>query len=663
MRPLPSQSHLDVRELMAALPPKAKSRGLRSSITFKIFALFFLVGLTPVIASGLLFSHLSTFNQSLQDEALESIDEISKFYRAWVKSEAQRIAITKESLEAQVRNAVLERGIRSEADVIADQEFQSAMAALFSHSIAENDIVLEVELFAGNRSLLRVGTSPESPAELKIRQHNIDILLANESQRGTVLSQLFAQAQIWERGLNAKVSPPSSSDFEAVELEGQDAFIIEATDQGLVEFLPIDSGVDSGSPRLPSSKQALAKLKADALAQPEDNGLGLDPLALGNRLPKPWVYQALPALNPNETIRITLLFGISRLLADRYEILGERRHLHRSLSNMESDDDTAVSMIYLRFFMIVLVVVLALVIASASLLAYPLSRRISRLMHVTERVADGDLDAHLEVEGSDQISFLMSQFNSMVQGLKVAQESRKYVERMEAWQEVARHLAHEIKNPLTPLLLVMQQLDRKFDDYIDRPEKYRKLVNDVVEIVNEEATTLQKLVREFSEFARLPIPDKKPTVFWDFVKQCLQLNPQYEEAAKRIELHTPSDKIIEKKVFIDHELLRRVVINIVRNGIEASKNAGFEAEIDIELREIRDEINGRDCLLLIIMDNGPGLTNEQKEKLFTPYFTTKADGTGLGLAIVRKIIEDHGGSIQIHDRDDGLRGAQVDIII
>ena len=232
---------------------------------------------------------------------------------------------------------------------------------------------------------------------------------------------------------------------------------------------------------------------------------------------------------------------------------------------------------------------------------------------------------------------------------------------MQAWQEVARRLAHEIKNPLTPIVLAVQQLDKKFSDYTDRPQKYRKLLTDVVEIVNEETGTLHKLVKNFSEFARMPIPEKKDTCLYAFVRQTVDQNPQFAEQALRVTVHEADGEAVQAHVDIDHELMRRVLVNLIRNGIEASQNAHFEPEIDIYVLHLGQDAHHK--LNIRIIDNGPGLTDEQKSKLFMPYFTTKSDGTGLGLAIVRKIIEDHNGRIQLNNREDGVRGTQADIYL
>jgi nitrogen fixation/metabolism regulation signal transduction histidine kinase len=326
---------------------------------------------------------------------------------------------------------------------------------------------------------------------------------------------------------------------------------------------------------------------------------------------------------------------------------------------MQADETTRVTSLYQAIFFSIAALVFILAIGAAFFIAFPISQRISALTEKTKLLADGDLNAKVHVKGKDQIAFLMTQFNTMVDDVRTAQESKAYIERMQAWQEVARRLAHEIKNPLTPIVLAVQQLDKKFDDYIDRPQKYRKLLTDAVEIVNEETGTLHKLVKNFSEFARMPIPEKKDTCLYEFVRQTVEQNPQFAELAKRITIHEAAENAAHAHIDIDHELMRRVLVNIIRNGIEAAQNAQFEPEIDIEVSHLENDAHHQ--LNIRILDNGPGLTDEQKAKLFMPYFTTKSDGTGLGLPIVRKIIEDHDGRIHLGNREDGQRGTQADI--
>ena len=364
------------------------------------------------------------------------------------------------------------------------------------------------------------------------------------------------------------------------------------------------------------------------------------------------------AIASTRGVSLSLTFGLPRTQSELYEKIGERKYLHDSISAVENDGGWRVTDIYQGIFMFLSAVLLFVAIIIAFVIALPVSRRVSMLTSSVKRVAEGDLHAKVDVTGHDQISFLMHQFNLMVDDVRTAQESKAYIERMQAWREVARRLAHEIKNPLTPIVLAIQQLDKKFDDYTERPQKYRQLLTDVVEIVNEETETLRKLVKNFTEFARMPIPEMKESCFYDFVVQTIQQNPQFAESCKRIEVHRPDDETAAQILSFDPELIRRVIINIVRNGIEAAQNAHIEPEIDLSFKILND---AKKQLCLSIVDNGPGLTDEQKASLFMPYFTTKSDGTGLGLSIVRKIVEDHNGTITLHDRDDHERGAQADI--
>lgn len=393
------------------------------------------------------------------------------------------------------------------------------------------------------------------------------------------------------------------------------------------------------------------------IAQPDDPNTPLDSNTL-----------ALPEKNwsadqhkiSKRGISLTLLLGIEKEKAELYERLGEKRYLHDSITTMDETEDQNVAQLYQNVFAGLSAFIFFLIIVLVLGISMPMTRRISNLTKTVKAVADGDLNAKVKVTGNDQFAWLMTQFNDMVDEIRKAQESKAYIERMQAWQEVARRLAHEIKNPLTPIVLSVQQLDRKFNDYIERPQKYRKLLTDVLEIVNEETETLRKLVKNFSEFARMPIPEMKQTAFFGFVTQTIAQNPQFEQQAK-ISI-APATPLVEKAfVHCDCELMRRVLVNIIRNGIEAAQNANISPEILIICTT--EPTNGKNLFKLSIIDNGPGLTNEQKAKLFIPYFTTKADGTGLGLSIVRKIVEDHNGQIQLHDRDDHERGTQADIAL
>ena len=572
-----------------------------SSFGTKIFLLLILVGGIPSLASVVIYTRVTTFNQGLQLEAEKSIEEVSEVYRAWaagVKSSHNAIRLI---IRNDIERSIKLNNIRSIDELLENAEVKKEIKDRLERRISELERLLEIDMVVAAQPYLSV-TDGELHANM-----NTDSMFANIR-----LEDLYALPEGSQRKVPQLIQTEQEEDEPVVlDATGEEPEAAEAT-----------TSLPSTLPEHPVRKRRF-----------------------------------------NAPIELTITVGYDRAITDAFEKLGERRGLHSSITTMESNKDTQLSSLYEKFFLIMISIVGLLVIAGGMIIVMPMSRKVTRLVKATQRVAEGDLETQVEVKGNDQFSELTRQFNAMIIDLKSAQENRGYIERMKAWQEVARKLAHEIKNPLTPMLLAMQQLDKKFDDYVDNPKKYRRLLNDVMEIMNEEAATLQKLVKEFSSFARLPVPERKPMKYFEFIASTIEQNPQFAEDAKRITLHEPSAALRAREAEIDKELMRRVIVNIVKNGIEAAQNAHIEPEIDVELREKINDKDGSASLWLLIIDNGPGLTPEQKEKLFNPYFTTKSDGTGLGLVIVRKIVQDHDGDISLHDRDDGQRGTQVDIVI
>jgi two-component system, NtrC family, nitrogen regulation sensor histidine kinase NtrY len=204
-----------------------------------------------------------------------------------------------------------------------------------------------------------------------------------------------------------------------------------------------------------------------------------------------------------------------------------------------------------------------------------------------------------------------------------------------AWREVARRLAHEIKNPLTPIQLCAERLRRHFTQ---APEPTRALVDECTTTIVGEVESLKGLVDEFSQFARMPAPRAVPTDMHALLDEALALyQGLFTEVAfcRRYADALP-------KVGVDREQIRRVVINLVDNAIEAMDRRGA---IDIETEH--DRTNS--VVRVIVADNGPGIPAAEREKLFLPYYSTKQRGSGLGLAIVRRIVAEHGGSIAVSD--------------
>ena len=208
-------------------------------------------------------------------------------------------------------------------------------------------------------------------------------------------------------------------------------------------------------------------------------------------------------------------------------------------------------------------------------------------------------------------------------------------QKVAAWREVARRLAHEIKNPLTPIQLCADRLRRHFSG---APEATRALVEECTTTIVGEVESLKGLVDEFSQFARMPAPRAVMTDLQALLDDALSL---YQGLFTGVELHAHDGPGIPR-VSVDPEQLRRVVINLVDNAIEAMDREGR-----IDISTVHDPANN--VVRIVVADDGPGIPIAERDKLFLPYYSTKRRGSGLGLAIVRRIIAEHGGSIEVGD--------------
>jgi two-component system, NtrC family, nitrogen regulation sensor histidine kinase NtrY len=208
-------------------------------------------------------------------------------------------------------------------------------------------------------------------------------------------------------------------------------------------------------------------------------------------------------------------------------------------------------------------------------------------------------------------------------------------QKVAAWREVARRLAHEIKNPLTPIQLSAERLRRHFSQ---APTATRELVDECTTTIVGEVESLKGLVDEFSQFARMPAPRAVPTDLHAVLEDALSL---YRGLLAGIDIRTHFAECLPK-VSIDSEQIRRVILNLVDNAIEVMDRRGV---IDIETRH--DVTNN--LVRVVVADDGPGIPAAEREKLFLPYYSTKQRGSGLGLAIVRRIVAEHGGSIEVTD--------------
>jgi two-component system nitrogen regulation sensor histidine kinase NtrY len=218
-------------------------------------------------------------------------------------------------------------------------------------------------------------------------------------------------------------------------------------------------------------------------------------------------------------------------------------------------------------------------------------------------------------------------------------------QKVAAWREVARRLAHEIKNPLTPIQLSAERLRRHFAHAVPYA---RSLVDECTSTIIGEVESLKGLVDEFSQFARMPSPRTVPTDLGQLITDTLALYNGIFTDVRIEQRFAPGTPLVR----LDPEQIRRVIINLVDNSIEAMERQG-EIVVETQL----DAANS--LVRVVVADNGPGIPPAEREKLFLPYYSTKRRGSGLGLAIVRRVIAEHGGSIDVGDNTP--RGTQFTI--
>ena len=259
---------------------------------------------------------------------------------------------------------------------------------------------------------------------------------------------------------------------------------------------------------------------------------------------------------------------------------------------------------------------------------------------------NGDTYFDVPLRGRDEITELTHSFNQMIREVKEARDRIVYLEKVSGWQEFARRLAHEIKNPLTPIQLAIQELRRRVPDGV--PE-LKKFVEDAASMVEEEIAALTRLVDEFSQFARLPEVQPEQVELRGFLEEFLVAYNRFEPDAEVV-VEQPSEPV---SALLDRVLMRRVLANLVTNAIQAAGAGKAKVWIRVKARDGGVEIR--------VADNGPGVAEENVARIFDPYFTTKSDGTGLGLAIVKKIVLQHGGTIGAYRAVEG--GAEMVLLL
>jgi nitrogen fixation/metabolism regulation signal transduction histidine kinase len=234
----------------------------------------------------------------------------------------------------------------------------------------------------------------------------------------------------------------------------------------------------------------------------------------------------------------------------------------------------------------------------------------------------------------------------MVAELGDTRSRLEYLQKVSAWQEVARRLAHEIKNPLTPIQLAVQELASK---YRGGDPAFERLLATAQEILKEEIGSMRRLVDDFSAFAKLPKVEPAPVDLGQVVEDFVRTHAEWHSS---LTFERPAQPVT---ALCDRMLIRRVLANVVENGVQAAEGAGRTPAVRLTVSTAA----GAAAAEIAVDDNGPGIPPAERERAFDPYVTTKEHGTGLGLAIVRKIVLDHGGDVHVEAAPPPLGGARV----
>ncbi|HEX9622111.1 MAG TPA: ATP-binding protein [Polyangiaceae bacterium] len=352
----------------------------------------------------------------------------------------------------------------------------------------------------------------------------------------------------------------------------------------------------------------------------------------------------LEATFATEKARFAGLESMSQFV-DTYKQIERRR---------EADEAT-----YVLAFSLLLGITVVAAIFVGTLFARAVVSRIDALAEATRRVASGDLTVRVPERGADELADLARAFNRMLEEVESSRARLEYLRRIGAWQEMARRLAHEIKNPLTPIQLAVQEVHRRYDG---ASSEYRRLLDTTLEIVEDEVATLRRLVSEFSGFARLPQARLEPSDLAQLLREQAERTEMAEEeessaAGEAVALSQESLRFEipegSAPALLDRQMMRRVLVNLIANAAQATRqtpvleggeSGAASATAPRPVVVVRLSREG-DFYNLDVDDNGPGFPDELRDTVFDPYVTTKPDGTGLGLAIVKKTVVEHGGAV------------------
>ena len=344
------------------------------------------------------------------------------------------------------------------------------------------------------------------------------------------------------------------------------------------------------------------------------------------------------------------LYVVKFLDKDISKYLTESQEAINFYYNVE-ERSTGIKISFALIYIILVSLLLFVSITIAIRFSSRFFRSINNLILASAAIGQGDLNSKVpEIKTDKDMEILNKNFNLMTERLKNQQEKLIINERHEAWESLARKLAHEIKNPLTPIQLTVDRIKNKFLDQISDNDQNNFREN--LKIINNQIKQIENLVNEFSDFARMPKPILKDNDLVKILDENIKLLSEIDKDIK-IDLIKKNQNIF---LNCDKEQIGRVFFNLIKNSIESihqksEKMPNFEKKISIEI------INDNDHIRFTLIDNGEGLSKIKGniKNILNPYFTTKKNGTGLGLSIVNKIINDHNGELNFFSIPNGAK--------
>ena len=336
----------------------------------------------------------------------------------------------------------------------------------------------------------------------------------------------------------------------------------------------------------------------------------------------------------------TYLYIVKYLEEDISKYLTESQEAINFYYTVE-DKRSGIQISFVLIYLIVVSLMLFLSVSIAIRFSSRFFRSINNLVNASMSIGEGNLDTKVpELKTDKELEALNKNFNLMIDRLKTQQDKLLLTERHEAWENVARKLAHEIKNPLTPIQLIIDRFNSKFSNLFN--ERDKSDFNENLKIVNKQIKQIENLINEFSDFARMPKPILKKHDIVKLIKENILLMNEIDTSVI-IKINSYKEPL---NINCDSEQFNRIFINLFKNSIESLnekflKNPDFSKKIDIDI------LNKDDYIQIIIKDNGIGFSSKNFNELLKPYYTTKKNGTGLGLPIVNKIINDHNGTLKL----------------